>query len=90
MPSGQFVGDDEDHYLMIFALQGDKERLDALTSAVRSFGIEVGGPRFFPGQRPVDDETYEEQRQRLLFGLTPDVMDVGAIKADRERRKKES
>ena len=88
MPGRKFVSDDEGHQLMIQSMRGDKKRIEALRNAVKDFGIEEGEPVFFPGHRIVTDEEYEEQRQRLLFGLIPDPMDVAAIEEARNASKR--
>lgn len=82
MPDGKFVGDGEGHYLMIEAIEGDQVRLRALVDEVRSFGIDEGAPCFFRGNRIVNDEEYEHQKQRFEWGLTPDPLDVAAAKDD--------
>lgn len=79
MPDGTFVGDDAGHFLMVASTKGNQQRIDAMKNAVREFGITEGHAFFMSGNRPVTDEEYEEQRQRLLFGLTPDTQDVPAI-----------
>lgn len=83
MPNGQLVGDDEGHFLMIRSTRGDKSRINALTDAVRSYGVTEGMPQYMPGHRPVTDEEYEEQRQRLKWGLTPDPLDIAAINEEK-------
>ncbi len=75
MPDGRWVGDDEGHFMLITARQGDRKRIAQLADAARAHGVTEGTARFLAGQRPVTDEQYEEQRQRLAFGLTPDPED---------------
>lgn len=76
MPDGAWVAADEDgHFMMITARKGDRKRMAQLRDAAKSFGIEEGKPVFLSGVRPVTDEQYEEQRQRMLFGLNPDPED---------------
>lgn len=87
MPNGQFVGDDEGHFLMIASTEGDPTRIQAMRNAVSEFGIDEGKPVFFSGHRIVTDEEYEEQKQRMEWGLTPDPMDVPAILEDRRRER---
>lgn len=82
MPSGSFVADGEGHYLMIEAMEGDETRMRALADAARECGVDEGMPCFFRGNRIVTDEEYEEQKMRLKFGLTPDPLDIAAIKDD--------
>lgn len=79
MPDGKFVGDDDGHFLMIAAMEGDQQRLRALADEARSLGIDEGAPCFFRGNRIVDDEEYEYQKQRFEWGLTPDPFDIASI-----------
>jgi hypothetical protein len=89
MPDGSFVADDEGRYLMVFSTKGNPQRIQAMRDAVREFGITEGRPFYKTGHRPVTDEEFEEQRQRLLFGLTPDPLDYSSIKEDMIRAKRE-
>lgn len=75
MPDGRWVGDDEGHWMHIQSKRGDQKRIAQLRDAAKGFGVVEGKPVFVEGVRPVTDEEYEEQRQRLLFGLTPDPQD---------------
>lgn len=76
MPDGAWVAADNDgHFMMITAKRGDRKRIAQLRDAAKSFGVTEGKPVFLSGKRPVTDEEYEEQRQRMLFGLTPDPED---------------
>lgn len=84
MPDGKFVGDDSGHYLMIAAMEGDPIRMRALADAARNYGVDEGQPCFFRGNRIVNDEEYEEQKQRFEWGLTPDPWDINAIEEDRK------
>lgn len=80
MPDGRWVGDDEGNYLSVTSFKGDQARIDAITQAVRSYGINEGKAKFLSGQRKITDEEYEEQKQRLAWGLTPDPLDIGEYK----------
>ena len=80
MPDGRWVGDDAGNYMCIAAFKGDQRRIAALTAAVREYGIMVGKPKFLSGRRPIDDEEFEYQRQRLEWGLVPDPLDIGEYK----------
>lgn len=76
MPDGSWVAADNDgHYMMITSKRGDRKRIAQLRDAARAHGIYEGHPVFLSGKRPVTDEEYEEQRQRMLFGLNPDPED---------------
>lgn len=84
MPNGSYVADDADHYLMIASMEGDQEKMKLLAQAAADFGVDVGMPCFFSGNRIVSDEEYEEQRLRLKFGLTPDKWDIASVNEDRQ------
>lgn len=91
MPDNSFISDGEGRYLMIEAMEGDQERLRALLRAVKDFGVDEGAPCFFRGNRIVDDEEYEYQKQRFEWGLVPDPLDVASIREDQQnanRRRK--
>lgn len=75
MPDGRWVGDDQGNFMNIPAREGDRKRIAELTDAAKAHGVTEGQPFFLSGNRRVTDEQYEEQRQRLLFGLTPDPED---------------
>ena len=80
MPDGRWVGDDNGNYLSISSFKNDQKRIDALTQSVKSYGINEGKAKFLSGQRKITDEEYEEQKQRLEWGLTPDPLDIGEYK----------
>lgn len=75
LPDGRWVGDEDGNWMLIQAKKGDLKRIAQLQDAARSYGVEEGRPVFLSGHRPVDDETYEEQRQRMMLGLVPDKED---------------
>jgi hypothetical protein len=75
MPDGRWVGDDEGNFMNIPAKKGDIRRIEQLRDAAKAHGVTEGWPVFLSGKRRLTDEQYEEQRQRLLFGLTPDPED---------------
>lgn len=75
MPDGRWVGDDEGHFMLITSMRGDRKRIAQLADAARAHGVNEGKALFVSGKRPVSDEEFEEQRQRMLFGLTPDPED---------------
>lgn len=77
MPDGKWVGDDEGHYMLIPSVKGDVAKINALTAAARSYGVNEGGPKFLAGRRKVTDDEYAEQEARLRMGLTPDPWDIG-------------
>jgi hypothetical protein len=80
MPDGRWVGDDNGNYLSIQGFKGDKTRVNVLTEVVKGYGIHTGSPKFLSGQRKINDEEYQEQIQRLNWGLTPDPLDIGEYK----------
>lgn len=82
MPNGQWVGDGEGNFLNIPAMKNDPKRIERLRQTVRGYGIEEGKPVFLAGHRQVTDEEYEEQRQRLKWGLIPDELDLPAFIED--------
>jgi len=87
MPDGRWVGDDDGHYMLIPSVKGDIVKVQALRNAAKSYGVTEGKPKFLAGRRKVTDEEYEEQRQRLNAGLTPDPWDIGeAIDAYRRMK----
>ena len=71
---------DGSNFMLIFAMRGDREKINALTNAARSYGYPNGRPVFWSGKRPVTDEEYEEQLMREKLGLVPDPLDFGAIR----------
>lgn len=82
MPTGQWVGDDEGNFLNIPAQKGDQKRIQILRDTAREFGITEGKPVFLSGNRRVTDEEFEEQKQRLKWGLIPDELDLPAFIED--------
>ncbi len=80
MPDGRWIGDDDGNFLSVTSTKGNKSKIDALAREVRSFGIDVGQPKFLSGRRKIDDEEFEYQNQRLKWGLTPDPLDIGEYK----------
>ena len=84
VPGKGFISDGDGHFLMIEALEGDERRIKALRDMVKAeFDITEGHAMFFSGNRIVDDEEYERQKQRHMDGLTPDIWDVNSINAER-------
>lgn len=87
MPNGSFVSNDGEHFYMIEAMQGDQNAIRKLARGIASFGIDEGGPVFFPGNRIVTDEEFEHQKQRLDWGLTPDPLDAAREAAKHGNRR---
>lgn len=81
MPDGRWVGDEDGNYAVSrLCMRGDKRAMGALRDLVKSCGIEVGRPIFLENRRPVSDEEYEEQLQRMKWGLTPDPLDISEVR----------
>ena len=80
MPDGRWVGDDNGNYLSVTAFKNDQGKINAITEVVKSYGIHTGSAKFLSGQRKINDEEYEEQKQRLAWGLVPDPLDIGEYK----------
>ncbi len=80
MPDGRWIGDDDGNFLSVTSKKGNRDRMDAITREVRSYGIYEGGPLFLSARRKIDDEEFEYQRQRLEWGLVPDPLDIGNYK----------
>jgi len=85
MPDGRWIGDDDGNYLSITSKKGNRDRIELLAKAVRSYGIYEGKPKFLSGNRKIDDEEFEYQKQRLKWGLTPDPLDIGTYKEEMGR-----
>ena len=87
MPDGRWIGDDEGNFLSVTSMKGNKSKIDALSSEVRSYGIYEGAPKFLSGRRKIDDEEYQYQQQRLAWGLVPDPLDIGVYKEESNKAK---
>lgn len=75
MPDGRWVADEDGNWMNISARRGDLKRIAELQAVAKSYGITEGRAVFLSGHRRVTEEEYEEQRQRLMFGLVPDPED---------------
>jgi hypothetical protein len=80
MPDGKLVADEDKNFLNIPARKGDQSKMDILSAAAASLGINEGKPVFWAGNRRVTDEEYEYQKQRMEWGLVPDEQDFGAAR----------
>lgn len=87
VPGSGYISDDAGHYMMIASTEGNQEKMAALRDAARSFGKTNGHPVFFSGNRIVTDEEYEEQVQRMKWGLTPDPLDISAINEEKRAKR---
>jgi len=88
MPDGRLVMDDDGNYMNIAAIKGDVKRINELKRFAKEFDLEEGQPVWFSAHRQVTEDEYEEQKQRMEWGLIPDELDVPAIKEDLDNRKK--
>lgn len=87
MPDGSFVADDDNNFLRLFGMWNDEKKKQIMRDFVRSeFGITEGRPFFMRGNRPVSEEEYQHQKQRMEWGLTPDPLDIAAVEEDRRNR----
>jgi hypothetical protein len=87
MPDG-LVCDEDGHYLNIASMKGDIRKINKIKEIAKYYGLEEGKPVWFSGYRQVSDEEYEDQKERLEWGLIPDELDVPAIKEDLQNQKK--
>lgn len=85
MPDGSWVADDEGHFMNIVSMRNDRKRVAQLTDAARAYGVVTGKPVFLEGHKPVSDEEYEVQRQRLYAGIMPDQWDLGNMIEEMKR-----
>ena len=88
MPDGRLIGDDDGNFLSVTSMKGNKSKMDALAREVMSYGIYEGQPKFLSGRRKIDDEEFENQKQRLEWGLVPDQLDIGVYKDEMRKNKK--
>lgn len=88
MPNDALVADEDNNYLCVYAIKGDVEKIKALREAAQYHGIEEGKPLWLSGHRKVSDEEYENQKQRLDWGLVADEWDIPALKEDLINKKK--
>jgi hypothetical protein len=88
MPDGKLVTDEEGNYMCIYAIKGDVNKIKALKDFAKHYGLEEGKPVWFSGHRPVSQEEYENQKQRMEWGLVADEWDIPALKEDLVQKKK--
>lgn len=79
-PDGEVLGDSDGNIMNVFCMKGDRRAIAAITEAARHYGYPEGKPVWWSGKRPITDEEYEEQLMREKLGLTPDPLDIGAIR----------
>jgi hypothetical protein len=88
MPDGSLVTDEDGNFMCIYAIKGDANKISQLRKFAKSHGIEEGKPFWFSGHRPISQDEYENQKQRMDWGLVPDEWDIPALKEDLENKKK--
>jgi hypothetical protein len=88
MPDGRLVMDEEGNYMCIYAIKGDPKKISELRAFAKSHGIDEGKPMWLSGNRPVSNDEYEKQKQRMDWGLVADEWDIPALKEDLENKKK--
>jgi hypothetical protein len=88
MPDGSIVMDEDKNYLNVAAMKGDVRKINALRQAAKSYGLEEGQPVWFSGHRQISEDEYNQQKERLEWGLIPDELDVPAIKEDLVEKRK--
>lgn len=87
-PDGKLVTDEDGNFMCIYAIKGDINKIKQLKDFAKAYGIEEGKPLWFSGHRPVSQEEYETQKQRLDWGLVADEWDIPALKEDLQQKKK--
>ena len=88
MPDKSIVMDEENNYLCIYATKGDVAKIKVLRDAAKHYGLDEGEPLWFSGHRPVTDDEYDYQKQRMDLGLVADEWDIPALKEDMLQKKK--
>lgn len=88
MPDESIVTDENGNYMCIYAIKGDTAKIAELRRFAKEYGVEEGKPFWQSGHRPVSDEEYELQKQRLEWGLVADEWDIPALKEDLVNKKK--
>lgn len=83
-PDGEFLGDDDGNFMLIFSQKGDRAKITKLSEAAKHYGYPEGRAVFWAGRRPISDEEYEHQLARQRAGLTPDPLDIGALREERD------
>lgn len=79
-PDGEFLGDGDGNFMLIFGMKNDRTKVAKITDAARYYGHPEGKVVFWSGKRPITDEEYDEQLMREKLGLVPDPLDMGAIR----------
>lgn len=86
LDNGEYLVDDDNNFMHVFCSDQDPAvyaaAKKALTEAAQGYGFPNGKPVFWAGRRPIDDDELGRQLARAAAGLTPDPLDIGAIKDD--------
>ena len=88
LPDGKLITDEEGNFMCIYAIKGDVKKITELRNFAKSYGVEEGEPVWFSGHRPVSQEEYENQKQRMDWGLVADEWDIPALKEDLVQKNK--
>lgn len=73
---GKYLSDGDGGFLSLEGVIGDRRVEEKMRKAARYWtGIEVGQPKWLPGARKISDDEYDDQKERLLDGKIPDVVD---------------
>jgi hypothetical protein len=84
LPDGEVLGDGEGNIMNCFVWER-KDRpaaARAIAEAARGYGFPEGKAVWWSGKRQIDDEELEHQVDRAKAGLTPDPLDLAAIRED--------
>lgn len=73
------VTNTEGHNLCVYSHRSDRTKLEALKKAAKYWGIDGGHAIFQEGTRPVSEEEFQTQQQRLLAGLDPDPLAPASV-----------
>lgn len=87
LPSGEFLADEDDNFMLVFCEEGDRKAIAAITDAARHYGYPEGQAIYWSGKRPISDEEYESQLSRAAAGLVPDPLDIAAIREEEKALK---
>lgn len=78
--NGKAVVNENFEYLVAPARRGDRKAIARLTEFVnKELGIFEGEPVFEEGSRPISEQEWEHQMERMQNGETPDPYDLGNL-----------
>lgn len=80
LPNGMYLGDEDGNLLNIPAQRGDIKKMNRICEVAKVLGFPEGTPVFMSGVRRVTSDEYDDQKERMLDGKTPDPYDVGALR----------